>query len=347
MTVIRYYISGNTAEGYQNKLASNVETINQKVFLIHPSYTLKTLIFNEIIATYQSSSDVEILCSSWSEKFLEGVVIREKSLAIMDGTLDTGEFPEAKQIDLTEMENGRVIDTLFTNEGQINQLQKEAYKQFETGLTIHDDLEAIFIQEMDFRRADALIEQFITRHVHNKQMEQTPSHIYHRLFGTNTADGAVNIASELMQPIPKRYILKGRAGTGKSVFMKKVAKACEQKGFDVELYHCSFDPASIDMILVRNDFCIMDGTAPHEMEPIRESDVVIDLYDETVTPGTDEKYAESIQSIQKKYKAYMKTGLDFLKEAGDVLLESEARYIQATTEETRKEVITKVITLIG
>src|SRR5699024_2759711 len=136
---------------------------------------------------------------------------------------------------------------------------------------IHDDLEAIYIQEMDFKRADELIDQFIFRQVKNIPMENRSSQIYRRMFGTNTADGAVNVALELMHPITKRFILKGRAGTGKSVFMKNVAKACEKRGLDVELYHCSFDPSSIDMVLVRNDFCIMDGTAPHEINPERVS----------------------------------------------------------------------------
>src|SRR5699024_3107474 len=120
----------------------------------------------------------------------------------------------------------------------------------------HDDLEAIYIKEMDFKRADQLIEQFISDHVNTIPMKHTPSHKYHRMFGTNTMEGAVNIASELIRPIPKRFILKGRAGTGKSVFMKSVAKACKQRGLDLEIYHCSFDPSSIDMVLIRDAFCI-------------------------------------------------------------------------------------------
>src|SRR5699024_7206625 len=170
----------------------------------------------------------------------------------------------------------------------------------------------------NFKRADLLIEKFIAEQVNILPDKHSVPHIYHRLFGTNTADGAVNVAAELMSPLPKRFILKGRAGTGKSVFMKRVAKACEEKGFDVELYHCSFDPSSIDMVLVRGIFCIIDGTAPHEMEPERASDVVIDLYEKTVTDGTDEKYAKSIQMVSKAYKSHMKTGLAFLKDAGDV-----------------------------
>src|SRR5699024_12618825 len=78
---------------------------------------------------------------------------------------------------------------------------------------------------------------------------------------SNTSDGAVNIVPSLIHPLKNRYYLKGRAGTGKSHFMKKVMQACQRHGFDIELYHCSFDPNSVDMVLVRDlDFCIFDST---------------------------------------------------------------------------------------
>ena len=33
--------------------------------------------------------------------------------------------------------------------------------------------------------------------------------------------------------------------------LKKLAKVAEEKGFDVEVYHCGFDPNSLDMVIVR------------------------------------------------------------------------------------------------
>src|SRR5690625_5395073 len=61
--------------------------------------------------------------------------------------------------------------------------------------------------------------------------------------------------------------------------------------------------------------CIFDSNAPHELMPDRSDDIIIDLYEETVTPGTDEKYAEEIDRITKKYKAVLREGINDLKEA--------------------------------
>ncbi|HLQ70785.1 MAG TPA: hypothetical protein VK142_03240 [Bacillota bacterium] len=344
MSIIRYYVSGHTAEGYQNRLKSNIEGVKKKIFLNHPSLTLKTRIFEYIIERYQSSFDLDVFCSSWSHHFMEGVVIRDLSIAIMDGTLDSGDFPGATYLDITEMDKGNRsgLENLNSVHVGLEELKGRAYKEFETALAIHDDLEAIYIREMDFQRADQLIEQFISNQVSHIPMKHTAPHQYHRMFGTNTVEGAVNIALELMDPIPKRYILKGRAGTGKSVFMKRVAKACEQRNLDLELYHCSFDPSSIDMVLVRNEFCILDGTSPHEINPERTSDDIIDLYEKTVTPGTDENYEEEIRTVTKRYKTHMKKGLHHLKDAGKVLFEKEAEFIRCITEETQQAIFANV-----
>src|SRR5690625_2667478 len=81
------------------------------------------------------------------------------------------------------------------------------------------------------------------------------------------------------------------------------------------------------MVLVRDlDFCIIDSTDPHEVMPEREEDVVIDLYEKTVTPGTDEKFADEIERVQCSYKGYMKKGMQELKKAGAYREEIEQQY---------------------
>src|SRR5699024_10295736 len=131
---------------------------------------------------------------------------------------------------------------------------------------------------------------------------------------------------KLIMPIKKRVYIKGRAGTGKSVFMKKVLEKSKQYGLDIELYRCSFDPKSIDMLIIRElNFCIFDSTAPHELFPNREEDVVLDLYEQTVKQGTDEKYAQKITRLTNDYKQEMQKGLQKLEATKklELLRESE------------------------
>lgn len=65
----------------------------------------------------------------------------------------------------------------------------------------------------------------------------------------------------------RAYIIKGGPGTGKSSMMKQLA-ALFAEGNSVELCPCSSDPDSLDAVIIHNlKTVIMDGTAPHTVEP--------------------------------------------------------------------------------
>lgn len=86
----------------------------------------------------------------------------------------------------------------------------------------------------------------------------------------NSSGGFVSFFDELYNPYEntKAYIIKGGPGTGKSTFIKKVARAFEKRGFNTELVYCSSDPDSLDALIVPEmKFSLCDGTSPHIVEP--------------------------------------------------------------------------------
>lgn len=94
----------------------------------------------------------------------------------------------------------------------------------------------------------------------------------------NTPAGFFSLFNNLYSPQDGWFchILKGGPGTGKSTLMKKVA----EKQSDCEIIKCSADPKSLDaVILKKSKTCIVDGTAPHVMDPIYPgvSDEIINL----------------------------------------------------------------------
>lgn len=321
-----YYVTGNTAEGFVNWLPSNVKNIEQIISIRHPSNPLKTALLQKFITHFEKDHELEIIYSSFGNDFLDGVIVRDWPLAIITDTIATDEI-ECIEVDLEQYVPLNIGEDTTEEEKQMYQHLNKAYEHFATGLQLHDQLEAIYINEMDFRKADLMTERFIIDLLYQVEPVNKEATIVQRLFGTNTPEGAVNVVPEILDSVSNRYFLKGRAGTGKSTFMRKVKKACEDLGLDLELYHCSFDPNSIDMVLARDlDFCIFDSTDPHEFFPERRGDTVIDLYEDTVTPGTDEKYAEQIQKVTMDYKSFMKKGIEDLKKARSYQYEWEKKY---------------------
>lgn len=88
--------------------------------------------------------------------------------------------------------------------------------------------------------------------------------------GANSADGFYSLYDQLgdTESTYDFMILKGGPGVGKSTFMKRIGAAAEERGLETEQIRCSGDPASLDAVLIPSlGVAVVDGTAPHVMEP--------------------------------------------------------------------------------
>lgn len=311
MEIKKYYVTGNTAQGFINLISSNLHGIDKTITLDASSLAQNTAILKRLIDEYKGKTKLEILKSSISHNYLEGIILREKNAAVL-----------------------------------VKQGDRPLVTEFAKGLQIHDELENVYIQEMDFAKADEAAGDLIEKLLKDVPYKNREPHTYLRFFGTNTMDGIVNEVPHLISELERVYHIKGRAGTGKSTFMKKIANACLAHGLDIEQYHCSFDSNSIDMVLVPDlSICLFDSTDPHAFDPedaAREE--IIDLYEIAVTPGTDEMYHKEITELTSSYKNYMKKGLQVLKLKGEAIIKNEdAQNISETEIEQSVDAILKQI----
>lgn len=313
MTVVEsvpYYVRGHTADGLVNFSGSNLQGIETIIALKHDSKQFIADVLSWFRVKSKNTNKIELLYSPYLANKLEGLIFREESYALISADVILNESIVHKTIDLNDWLSMHVDERV--NEEKM-QVQNEAYDYFKQALSIHDQLEQIYIDEMNFSIADKLAEDLLSEMFTGVPRKNKQAHVFKRLFGTNTIKGATNEVEQIIEPIKHRVFVKGRAGTGKSVLLKKVLNESVQQGYDVELYHCSFDSQSIDMVLIRDlNYCLFDSTAPHEVFPTRKTDQVMDLYETTVTIGTDEKYAEKISKITNEYKKGMRNGLDSL-----------------------------------
>jgi len=88
--------------------------------------------------------------------------------------------------------------------------------------------------------------------------------------GANAPGGFYSLYTQLIPPETARaiYILKGGPGCGKSTLMRQVGARMEAAGLGTEYILCSGDPDSLDaLVLPQMGVAIVDGTAPHVVEP--------------------------------------------------------------------------------
>ncbi len=162
----------------------------------------------------------------------------------------------------------------------------------------------------------------------------------------NTSEGFISYFDTIFDPnfLKDITIIKGGPGTGKSWMMRSVAEAAEKKGYTVERFLCSSDPKSLDGIIIRDkQIAIIDGTAPHSVDPKYPGAVETILntgvfWNKEVLFANKEKI---IPLIQEKNRSY-KRAYQFLKATGEIAREVELIGLSALNSEKMNACIERI-----
>lgn len=304
----KYFAQANSAGGFTNLMENNLCGIKKVYTLSGDSKKQKTEILEEILRKAENLGDtVECVISPFDIKLLDAVILRNKGVAVVDRDCIQGETG-AKNIDLGQV-NHRMDKFLAKEKWAIGEL----YRCFDEGKKVHDEWEKIYMQCMDYEKLEAY-EKGVLEQLFSGRKGTGKAENYHRFFGASTPDGAVNYIDNLTENLAARYFIKGRAGTGKSTFIKRVVREANENGFDTEIYYCGFDKDSLDMVIVPElSFCVFDSTPPHEMFPQSKRDSILDFYEESGLLGTDEKYEKELYDVETRYNHKMAEGMTFLR----------------------------------
>ncbi|WP_226666484.1 PRK06851 family protein [Metabacillus litoralis] len=358
--VRHYYAGGNTAKGFFSLYDSVLNDLERLFILKGGPGTGKSSLMKKIGKLMEDKGlDVEYLHCASDTNSIDGVILTNEKIGVVDGTAPHVIEPKAPGVIEEYVNLGEAWDSqqLISNKEAILKLNEHialkfeaAYETFAESLSAHDDIEDIYISNMDFTKANELTENLISK-FYGSELFKKESIVKHRFLGAATPDGAVDFIQNLTEDIEKRYFIKGRAGSGKSTMLKKIVSAGEKRGFDVEVYHCGFAPNSLDMVILREKgIAIFDSTAPHEYFPDRSSDEIIDMYETCITQGTDEKFASDIERTTKAYKGKMKEAIGYLAEAKKLRDELESYYIEAMdfikVEEIQQSIINEIELLL-
>lgn len=317
MNNLTYYLSANSCSGYTSFFDDFVKSIRKIIVLKNISKNAKDNLFKEITDILDCddiSYDICLRCGSISE--VDAVILKDFSTVIACEELFTGEIPlYADIVDFSD-----ILSLDYDVQKNIEDLRKRIstvktrlFSHLSDAKLIHDRWEKIYISNIDFDvldlKGDKLIDDIFSG-VTDKQ--GVPTQV-HRFFGSLLPRGNINFIDELTEGFEKRIFIKGRPGTGKSTFLKKVCDRATKQGYSTEVYHCSFDVKSLDMIIVRDlKLAVFDSTSPHEIFPSRNSDSIFDIYDIAVNEDTDESYADELMHITSQYNQSIKKAKECL-----------------------------------
>lgn len=339
-SVRQYFPGSNSCEGFYSLWDNNVNNLEKLIILKGGPGTGKSTLLSYLADEMTSRGyNTELLWCSSDADSLDGVVFRDIGAGVIDGTAPHVRdpiFPGVvdKIVNLGEFWNE---EKLSANCQEIIELTKQnrelfvqTYAMMKQAKQYHDQLEQLYIEGMDWPAVDEMSAQLIqdlfgtdSENKSNITVRQT-----HRFAGASTPQGPVNYLDELLASATKRFIVKGRAGTGKSTMTKKIARAAVENGYDVEYYHCSFDPQSIDNIfLPQLGVCLIDGTSPHEKSP-GPGDTVIDMF-KFVSENVYRKNLSAIEETDAKYQQSFREALGILSKCKKVHDDLEKYYTAA------------------
>ncbi|MDY3929109.1 MAG: hypothetical protein SOZ34_07090 [Clostridia bacterium] len=280
----KYFLAANTSGGYVNFYDETAESLKS----VYTVTGLTDASASEVVKKLAAERGAdELIINPMNVEEADGCIWREKGIGV---------FTERIKEKQANDENCAGIYRAYT----------EAKK-------IHDDWEKIYIGSMDTERLNSYSKRIISELLGENRGEERGS-VLRRFFGASTSSKPINYINELTADMKARYFIKGRPGTGKSTFLKRLAKAAGERGFNTEIYYCSFDPKSLDMVVIPGlSLCVFDSTAPHELFPESERDEILDFYIEAGLEGVDERYEKELKMIESAYSRKMKEGVGFLK----------------------------------
>jgi len=339
-TVKHAFAGGNTALGRTNSFASAFQGAYALFLLEGGPGTGKSSMIQKIAdGVRDQGADAWWFHNPLNHETLDGLWIPSAAIGVVDAAacLDAfADFTDTKII--TVSLHGAVSrDILNPYQQELQQIQEQIEERYANAtdsflhtLRIHDDWEKYYIDHIRFDAADQVTEELksLIPDASSERPVQSTRHLY---LGAATSVGAVDYVMNLTEQLDRRIFVKGRPGSGKSTMLKKLVAAGEERGQSVEVYHCGFDPNSLDMVIFPAlSLAIFDSTAPHEHFPSREGDEILDMYVRTIDEGTDERYAEGIAQVKAQYAASMKASLAILAEVKQLRDRQRAIYAEAT-----------------
>lgn len=308
-TITKYMGTAYTGLGIAHKYDELIASASETVFLKCPPTTAISKLLNNTGAHYvKRGFDVDKFMNPIQSEQTDAIFVKGLNLLFIQAShpvalepSDIGgrhrvvSFYDIYDENKLREENKGIAEHL--EEAEI--VLGKALKALADAKTIHDDWEAINIKRMMWERHEALIET-LKEELFGTMTLNKSTVVSHRLIGSLTSAGASDFIPSITNRLQRRLLIKGLPGTGKSTIMKALGTEAQRRGFDVIYGWCGLDPEGVDLVLFPElSICLFDATKPHNYEPERAGDELVDLI---AMCEKSEEAEEKIDVIRRLYK---------------------------------------------
>lgn len=258
------FLCGNTAQGFHSfyKYILSEEDTKRIIYIKGAPGKIKTSLMKNIGSLYNNKGyDIEYYHCSLDSSDLDGIVIKNINIAIIDGTPPHVADP-INPLVIDEIINlGEVFheDSLLKHKKNIIEENKQIAKSFDRAYRflgaaklLHEDWSS-FNHNATYLTKINYLQKYLSKKIFS-QIYYNPSpklaycdHFFATAF---TCDGIITFIKNLYDNYENKYILNGAPGTYKSNVLNFLADEALKNGLNVEVYHHPLLPDKIEHILI-------------------------------------------------------------------------------------------------
>ncbi|WHH59200.1 ATPase [Petroclostridium sp. X23] len=267
--------------------------------------------------------DVEFMHCSSDNNSLDGIVIKDIKVALLDGTAphvvdpkNPGAVDEILHLGDYWNENGirENKEKILELNANVGKLFARAYKYIAAAKSIYDDIVVINKEAVNAAGVNLEADKIITDEFGDIPVSDRVGNI-RKLFGSAiTPNGFYNYLESVVGINDNIYVIKGAHGTGTGALLSKVADAAIQRGFDVEAYYCPMEPDTKVEHVVIPALSLAFTTSNKYHEMAEDVGTVVDL-DGYVNNNILSKYEDTLAYDVETFDMLLTKAIDTIKEA--------------------------------
>ena len=316
--ILHKFPGSNTAEGFHSFYAEGLKPMDKIYVLKGGPGTGKSSLMRKIGAEMADQGyDVELWQCSSDNESLDGVLIRELGVAVVDGTAPhvvDPVYPGAVDqiVNLGDHWNADALrahrDEIVSLTGQISENFAQAYRALEDYKQQYDN--TIGSLTYSNERLQATADDLLSRIFRADEAK-----ISHFFASAVTPKGLVGFGQELTARAKRRYLIAGGNLQSVHSLIAAVAEAAVAHGHSIELYHSTIDPIYYEILVLPDlEVALADSNAAGLIS--RSGDVLVEL-----------QPAEEVGS-DPGLKAKLETAVAFIAQAKSLHNDLEEFYIR-------------------
>ena len=252
----RHYFPGNnTPQGFFSYYGYILEQRDaEKIYCLKGGPGLgKSTFMRRIGETLvQEGEDVDFLHCSSDPDSLDGILVRNKRVAMIDGT-----SPH-----IVDPINPGAVDTIihlgdYWDEAGIRKNRQlvldcgdhlkdhyaRAYSYLAAAGSMHRGLHQIYDSHLNKPQLYKKAASIINRELTHKKLSPVPGTVRKQFASALTPKGPVNFIPGLMADAGRVYLIQEPAGMSGDRLIRLFLESALQRGYDAECYYCSMDPS--------------------------------------------------------------------------------------------------------